>query len=128
MLHRVVFVLGLFTASLSMMVGAMVIGNLAANEGRLADPGLAILFLLMLTGGIVVTLLAQRSRRRVLNQLRAAAAVMMTNSGYVDASVMAMVLRCSLDDAVALLDDWAEREHMQRRQLRGYDVRYTPKQ
>ncbi len=126
MLHRIIFFLGLFTASLSVMVGAMIIGNLAANEWRLSDPGLAYLFVVMLVGGIVVTLLAQRARARVHQRMKAAADIMIANAGWVDASVMAMVLRCSLDDAVALLDDWAERNDVRRQQLRGYDVRYTP--
>jgi len=126
MLHRIVFFLGLLTASLSLMVGAMVIGNLSANQGHLADPGLAVLFLSLLLGGTALALLAQRSKRRVHAKLNAAATVMMANGGCVEASVMAMVLRCSLDDSVALLDDWAELNNMHRHQLRGYDVRYTP--
>lgn len=127
MLHRVFFILGLFLVSLSLMVAAMVIGNLSANHGQLTDPGLAYLVLAMVAIGSTAIVLAQRARRRMHIVARTATHTMIANAGYAEASVIAMVLRCSLDDTVALLDDWAEDVGAQRVQLRGFDVRYYPK-
>ncbi|MCU0329862.1 MAG: hypothetical protein MUC47_02665 [Candidatus Kapabacteria bacterium] len=126
MLHRVFFFLGLLVATLSMMVLVNVVGNMMANDGKLTDIGLAVLFFSMLTGGSVVALLAHRVRKRLHVRVTAIVDEIVSHAGYVEASVVAMRLRCSLDDAVATLDEWAERRHYRRVQLPGYDVRYLP--
>jgi hypothetical protein len=126
MLHRVIFFLGLLVASLSFMVVVSMVGNIVANDGHLSDIGLAILSSTMLVGGTVTALLAHRVRKRLHLRVSVLVQEIVANAGYVEASVMAMRLRCSIDDAVATMDDWAEIHMFTRHQLPGYDVRYLP--
>lgn len=125
MVHRILFFLGLLTMSLSGMVLAMMIGNIVSNDGHLSDPNLAWLTVAMAAIGAAMVTLSRRSRRKVHTRTTEAVERQLRNAGHVDASVVAMYLRCSLDDAVATLDDLSGRLGLEREQLRsGFDVRY----